>query len=261
MTQRHHHEGEPHWLHTWAEGRALLEMAVLPLAWPFMMRAPRGDGHPVLLLPGFLAHDSTLLALKHFLRCRGHEVHTWGLGWNTGLHDRDVQVLLQRVRDLHRRGGRRVSLVGWSLGGVFALLAAHELGDSVRAVVTLGSPISPDPQGSRTTPFVRHLYRWIAHPQGPNGHLHHPRLRRVRAHERPPLPMSCLYSLSDGVVPPQEATLHGDPALHENIRVRGSHVGMGFNAQVLSVVADRLAQAEGAWQPYRLRRSSAGASA
>ncbi len=260
MTQRHPHQGEPHWLHTWAEGRALLELALLSLAWPWLRRAPRGDGHPVLLLPGFLASDTALLVLKLFLRSRGHDVHTWGLGRNTGLHRSDVQALQQRLRDLHRHSGRRVSLVGWSLGGVFALLAVQEAGDCVRALITLGSPVSPDPQGSRSTPLVRQLYRWIAHPLGPNVHLQHPRMKRYRAHERPPLPMSCLYSLSDGVVPPQEATLHGDPALHENIRVRSSHVGMAFNAHVLSVVADRLAQPGGAWRPSRQRPMCAGVS-
>jgi hypothetical protein len=66
-----------------------------------------------------------------------------------------------------------------------------------------------------------------------------------------PLPTSCLYSLSDGVVPPQEATIDGDPALHENIRVAGSHTGMGFNAMVMWIVADRLAQPEGQWRPFK----------
>jgi pimeloyl-ACP methyl ester carboxylesterase len=258
MIHRHPHRGEPHWLHTWAEGRALLELAALPLAWPALRRAPRGDGHPVLLLPGFLANDATLLVLKLYLRSRGHDVHTWGQGWNTGLHHGDVQTLLRRVRDLHRHSGRRVSLVGWSLGGVFALLAAREASECVRALVTLGSPISPDPSGSQATPIVRHLYRLIAHPLGPNGHLQQPDMQWYRAHERPPVPMSCLYSLSDGVVPPQEATLHGNPAMHENIRVRGSHVGMAFHGPVLGIVADRLAQAEGAWRPYRQRHNSIG---
>ena len=62
--------------------------------------------------------------------------------------------------------------------------------------------------------------------------------------------MSCLYSISDGVVPPQEATIQGDPGLHENIRVWGSHTGLGFNPLVLQIVADRLAQPEGEWKPY-----------
>ena len=72
----------------------------------------------------------------------------------------------------------------------------------------------------------------------------------MREHRRLPIPTSCLYSLSDGVVPPQEATIDGDPALHENIQVPGSHVGLGFNGIVMAIVADRLAQPEGHWKPF-----------
>jgi hypothetical protein len=78
-----------------------------------------------------------------------------------------------------------------------------------------------------------------------------PRAKKLRERKQLPVPMSCLYSVSDGVVPPQEATIHGDPALHENIRVAGSHTGLGFNPMVLAIVAERLAQPEGAWQPFR----------
>ena len=78
-----------------------------------------------------------------------------------------------------------------------------------------------------------------------------PRVKTLRERMPLPVPISCLYSLSDGVVPPQEATIDGDPARHENIRVAGSHVGLGFNPLVLQIVADRLAQPEGQWQPYR----------
>jgi hypothetical protein len=77
-----------------------------------------------------------------------------------------------------------------------------------------------------------------------------PRARKLRERQPLPLPMSCLYSLGDGVVPPQEATIDGDPARHENIRVPGSHLGLGFNAAVLWIVADRLAQPEGQWRPF-----------
>ena len=77
-----------------------------------------------------------------------------------------------------------------------------------------------------------------------------PRVKKLREKRAPPLPMSCLYSVTDGVVPPQEATIDGDPALHENIRVPGSHTGLGFNAIVLWIVAERLAQPEGQWKPF-----------
>ena len=78
-----------------------------------------------------------------------------------------------------------------------------------------------------------------------------PRAKTMRERKLLPMPVSCLYSLSDGVVPPQEATMEGDPSRHENVRVWGSHTGLGFNPLVLQIVADRLAQPEGQWRPYR----------
>jgi len=218
---------------------------------PGLLAAPQGDGHPVLLLPGFMADESSLLALKVFLRNRGYNAQTWGFGRNVGFQRRHAQALEQKIRWLHHRSGRRVSLVGWSLGGVFALYGAHQAPECVRCVVTLGSPVSVDPEGSRSPPFVKALYRFIAHPLGPDAHAMQPRAKKLRERENLPVPVSCLYSVGDGVVPPQEATRQGDPALHENVRVAGSHTGLGFNAMVLAIVADRLAQPEGRWQPFK----------
>ena len=84
MNTRHPHQGEPHLLHSLTEWRALFEMAFLPYSVPGLMLAPRGDGHPVLLLPGFMADEVTLFALKFFLRSRGYDVQTWGFGRNVG---------------------------------------------------------------------------------------------------------------------------------------------------------------------------------
>jgi pimeloyl-ACP methyl ester carboxylesterase len=212
--------------------------------------APLGDGHPVLLLPGFMGSEVTLFALEHFLRTRGYAVETWGLGRNVGFHAKHAKALEQKIRHLHHKSGRKVSLVGWSLGGVFALYGAHQAGECVRSVITLGSPISVDPEGSASPPLIKAMYRLIAHPMGAAAHTMQPHAKKLRERKTLPMPLSCLYSLSDGVVPPQEATVEGDPNLHENIRVPGSHVGLGFNAMVLWIVADRLAQPEGRWRPF-----------
>ncbi len=250
MATRHPHEGEPHLLHSLTEWRALLEMAALPYSLPWLLNTPKGDGHPVLLLPGFMADEGTLMPLKLFLRQRGYDVQTWGFGRNIGFQRQHASALEQKIRYMHHRSGRKVSLVGWSLGGVFALYGAHQAPECVRTVITLGSPVSVDPEGSRSPPVVKALYRLVAHPMGPNAHTMQPRAKKLRERQQLPVPMSCLYSLSDGVVPPQEATIDGDPAMHENIRVPGSHTGLGFNALVFYIVADRLAQPESAWQPF-----------
>ena len=250
MATRHPHTGRPSLLHSALEWRALLEMASLPWALPFLATAPRGDGHPVLLLPGFMGSEATLIGLEVFLKNRGYEVETWGLGRNVGFHARHANALEQKIRFMHHRSGRPVSLVGWSLGGVFAFYGAHQVPECVHSVITLGSPITVDPEGSASPPFVKAMYRLIAHPLGPAAHTMQPRAKKLRERMALPMPLSCLYSLSDGVVPPQEATVEGDPARHENIRVPGSHLGLGFNGLVLAIVADRLAQPESDWKPF-----------
>jgi pimeloyl-ACP methyl ester carboxylesterase len=250
MATRHPHRGAPQRWHSLLEVRALAEMALLPFTWPLLGTAPRGDGHPVLLLPGFMGSEASLIALELFLRNRGYAVETWGLGRNVGFHARHATALEQKIRYLHHKTGRKVSLVGWSLGGVFAMYGAHQAPECVRCVVTLGSPISVDPEGSASPPLVKAMYRLIAHPMGPAAHAMQPRAKKLRERKTLNVPLSCLYSLGDGVVPPQEATVEGDPAWHENIRVPGSHVGLGFNAVVLWIVADRLAQPEGQWQRF-----------
>ena len=230
--------------------RFFLELATLPWLWPLLATAPRGDGHPVLLLPGFMGSEASLVGLELFLRGRGYAVETWGLGRNVGFHAKHANALEQKIRHMHHVSGQKVSLVGWSLGGVFALYGAHQAGVCVRNVITLGSPISVDAAGSASPPLVKAMYRLIAHPMGPAAHSMQPRAKKLRERARLTMPLSCLYSLSDGVVPPQEATVDGDPALHENIRVPSSHVGLGFNAAVLWIVAERLSQPLGQWTPF-----------
>ena len=247
---RHPHVGSPSVLSSLLETRIFVEMALLPTSLPLLIQAPQGDGHPVVLVPGFMAGESTLLALKLFLQNKGYDVHTWGLGRNVGFRGKHANALPQKIRYLHHSTGRKVSLVGWSLGGVFSLYGAETTQECVRSIITLGSPVSVDMMGNQSPPALKAMYRLVSHRLGASAHLMQPRAKAMREHRRLPIPTSCLYSLTDGVVPPQEATIDGDAALHENIRVPGSHVGLGFNGIVMAIVADRLAQPEGDWKPF-----------
>jgi pimeloyl-ACP methyl ester carboxylesterase len=230
------------------EVRAPLEFAVLLATLPTLARAPKGDGHAVLLLPGFAAGDATLEPLRLFLRSRGYDAETWGLGKNVGFNRRYSRAIEQKVRYMHHKSGRKVSLVGWSLGGVFAFYAAHVAPECVRAAISLGSPLRLDPDHP-PPPSVLAMYRALENPQGTLAHAARSRSRAMRT--PPPVPSTCLYSDTDGIVPPQQATLDGDPENHENIRVPGSHAGLGVNFLVMWIIADRLAQPEGKWAPFR----------
>jgi pimeloyl-ACP methyl ester carboxylesterase len=180
MATRHPHTGQPKSAHSLLELRALLELATLPWSLPVLAMAPRGDGHPVLLLPGFMGSEVSLIGLELFLRNRGYAAETWGLGRNIGFQTKHANALEQKIRHLHHKTGRKVSLVGWSLGGVFALYGAQQVPECVRSVVTLGSPISVDPEGSASPPLVKAMYRLIAHPMGPAAHALQPRAKKLR---------------------------------------------------------------------------------
>jgi pimeloyl-ACP methyl ester carboxylesterase len=240
----------PRLIYSLLEGRAFLEMALLaPLA-PLLASAPRGDGHPVLLVPGFTAGDTTMVGLKVFLKSRGYQVETWGFGQNTGFKLKFSHALEQKVRYLHHKYRSKVSIVGWSLGGVYAYYAAHSAPECVRSVISLGSPMRFAPENFNTRLLVRAVYRYFAHPMGPVAHLAHVRAKVLKS--PPPMPSTCVYSMTDGVVPPQSAYLDATEGEHENIWVPGSHLGLGFNAAVMWIVADRLAQPEGDWRPFRI---------
>jgi pimeloyl-ACP methyl ester carboxylesterase len=218
---------------------AVAAMPSLPLlAW-----APRGDGHPVLVLPGFTASDNGTRFLRSVLRAKGYSVHGWGLGTNVGPHPRIVRGIQRRLLDLHGRHGRPVSLVGWSLGGVYARELARAYPDEVRQVVTLASPFRlRESDGSG----AQQLYRRLAPRRDPfDG-------RREREHERGPIPVptTSIYTRTDGVVR-WHACIDEVGAEHENVEVRGTHAGLGLNASALLVVADRLSQPEGRWRPFR----------
>jgi len=127
-----------------AEARAIWEASAAIALWPLLQAAPRGDGHSVLVLPGLIADDSSTEILRHYLRGRGYDVHGWEQGRNLGPRRGVEEKMRDQLARLHARTGRKVSVVGWSLGGVYARLLARHAPQMVRNVITLGSPLGGD---------------------------------------------------------------------------------------------------------------------
>jgi len=216
------------------EGRALAEYGALLLSWPLLARLPRGDGHPVLVLPGFGASDLSTEPLRGALTRLGYDVHGWELGRNLGMRRSLRDALDRRIEQLHRERGR-VSLIGWSLGGIYARELARGAPQLVRRVITLGSPFNHHPRANNAD----RMYRWI---NGGGDEIDWEGFERRRV--PPPVPCTAIYSKSDGIVAWQCAM--EDPAPNtENVEVQGSHMGLGVNVQVLRVVAERLARPDG----------------
>lgn len=224
------------------EFRALPELAGYMAALPFLTTmAPRGDGHPVMVLPGFLTSDRSTRPIRSYLSAQGYDAHGWGLGRNLGLLPGVEQGMVDQVRRLADKAGRKVSLVGWSLGGVYARQLAKYFKDEVRSVVTLGSPFAGDPKATNAW----RLYEFTS------GHKVDDRDRHMGGaiHEPPPVPTTAIYSRTDGICAWQ-CCVEKDGHQVESIEVEGSHCGLGHHPAVLFAVADRLAQPEGAWKPF-----------
>jgi pimeloyl-ACP methyl ester carboxylesterase len=227
--------------------RALLELSALAAAAPLLDRADRGDGHPVLVLPGFATSDRAMRLLRRYLKKLGYEAHAWDLGRNLGSRavGAEGEKLAERLDTIHEDAGRKVSLVGWSLGGIMARELAKQAPDKVRQVITLASPFTGDPQACRVT----RLYEQVT---GERLDSPENRERADAWRKSPPVPCTAIFSRADGIVSWRNCIEPAGP-LTDNVEVYGSHFGMSVNPAVLHVLADRLAQPEGDWKPFERR--------
>lgn len=217
------------------EGRALAEFGTLLLTQPLLRRLPRGDGHAVMVLPGFGANDLSTRPMRQLLKRLGYRVYGWRQGRNLGMRDVIWTRLRRRLQDIAERNGGRVSLIGWSLGGVFARELGREVPQQVRQVITLGSPINGRPDANN----VVTLFRWINRHDGSGTTWSEFQRRR----QPPPVPCTALYSRGDGIVA-WRCSMEEIAPNTENVEVRASHLGYGFNVGVMRVLAAKLARDE-----------------
>lgn len=225
------------------EQLAVFEFGSLVAASPLLRLLPGGDGHPVLVLPGFGASDRSTAQLRSVLRTAGHAPRGWHLGTNVGPHPRIVSGLTHRLVDLHGRHESKVSLVGWSLGGVYARELARAYPDLVRQVITLASPFRFRP-GDHT--YASAWYDLIGPARNPFPG------QTVAEHERPPVPVptTSIYTRTDGVVRWHLCVESAGPE-RENVEVVGTHSGLGHNIAAVIAIADRLAQPAGQWRKFQ----------
>jgi pimeloyl-ACP methyl ester carboxylesterase len=205
-----------------------------------------GDGHPVLVLPGFMAGDMSTGYLRRFLSSRGYNVYPWTLGRNLGpqVMGENFEHIIEHIeRIAHENQDHRLSLVGWSLGGVLAREIAKLDPSVIRQVISLGSPFAGSPESSAAWPIYKLINGDDIHTQ--------PFQEQLKTLSSPPeeVPTTSIFSKADGVVHWRGSI--EKPSDHtDNIEVRTAHCALGFNAPTLYAIADRLAQPDGQWKPF-----------
>jgi len=235
-------------------GRVFLEMGSSLFLRPAYRLLPQGDGHTVMTLPGFMGADGSTSALRRFLRRQGYQAMPWGLGRNipdqgmTSMVEaldfrREMEeVLAGKLEEERARSGGKVSLIGWSLGGLYATGMAHRYPDLVRQVITLGTPFG-DPRGTSIYAFMERIYEADVVPAQIEEWIEFTFEGELQ------VPVTALYSNSDGFVGATIARLP-EHALMENIAVMASHIGFPFNPLVQALIAERLSQPEDNWHPF-----------
>jgi len=223
-----------------AESRAPIEAASLIPALPMLLRAPKGDGHHVVAIPPFGAGDGFTTVMRWYLGRLGYTVHKWGRPEILALH-RLSTVAVYRLQELAEQAAGKVSVIGHSLGGIYAREVARAAPQHVRRVITVGSPFAGD---------LKSNVVWPMYEQATGTRINSiPPEIMARLNEPLPVPSTAIYSRSDGVVS-WKACLDREAEHNENIQVQGSHVGLLHNPAVFYVIADRLAQPEGIHVPF-----------
>jgi pimeloyl-ACP methyl ester carboxylesterase len=243
-------------------GRVVLEMGSSALLGPLLRALPSGDGHTVMTVPGFMGGDGSTAQLRRFLNRRGYRAIPWGFGRNAAsvkssslddflAHRAEVEELIAaRVEREFLASGGKLTLIGWSLGGLYSVALAHRYPQWIRQVITLGTPYG-DPRGTA-------LYRMMERISDGGGKVDDAALARWVDHTYRGgalrVPVLALYSESDGIVGKGIARCEGDPGYVTNMAVMASHVGFPFNPLVFAVIANHMAEPHRRWPIFGGRR-------
>jgi len=236
---------KPRTLHTVLESRVAIEALAHFSSKPLHRFLPQGDGHPILVIPAFLTSDAFTSTLRNSLSKLGYDPHPWGLGLNTGLHQSKLEQLQKRLKEIVLQRQQKITIIGWSLGGLYARALANMNSEHVRQVITLGSPFGiPAVESEGVQSAVGRIFMLL------NGGATDPMLDNPELWQStPPVPFTGIFTESDGVVHWHYCLDEKQPR-SENIRVPGSHVGLTHNPVVLYLLADRLKCRPERWQPF-----------
>ena len=211
--------------------RAAWTLATLPGRWRGLQRAPRGDGRPVMLIPGLFDNDRSMGLMRRYLAGLGYTVRGWGLGRNIGAKaaGADADRLVDQVAAFAAEAGEAVTLVGVSLGGILARMVAHRTPGLVREVITVNSPFAGDPRATN----VWRAFEWLTGEKIDDASVV---ARRLALAARPPVRATAIWSASDGLVNGAICHTPDEPS----IEIRSAHMGVHIHPAALHAIARTL---------------------
>jgi alpha/beta superfamily hydrolase len=191
----------------------------------------KGNGHPVLVVPGFLGSDVSTTLLRKFLTKLGYAAYGWDLGRNLGDLE-DLKRLTARIEFISQQHkGQPITVIGWSLGGIYVRECAKANPQLIQQIITLGSPFADLNAPNHA--------RWIFDLISTGEKVDADWIAKVA--EPVPLKTTCLYSKHDGIVPWEACMEKVTDQLHQNIKVESSHFGFVANPAVFRVIEQVLA--------------------
>lgn len=224
------------------EFRSGIESRLTKALFPWLLAiSPKGDGHPVIVLPGLGGTDASTYILRDFLTKLGYTVEPWGLGRNRGLNGAIAVALGNRLRTVYsKHGNRKVSLIGWSMGGLFARELAKLDPPMVRQVITMGTPFKGDATNANLA------YRLLSGETTKKSAEKYPNTKI-----KPPVPFTSIYSRSDGIVS-WRCSVEEETETSQNIEVIGaSHLSLGAYPTSVYLIATLLKQPEDSWRRFK----------
>lgn len=227
-----------HFLNMVKECRTSFDIWMSILKLPQTMLNSRKGSGPIVLLPGFLATDCSLRALKIFLDVLGYDTYHTGQGRNLGPSDKYMKGIAEVIKKAHVRSGYRpVTLIGQSLGGLLARLLAYELGNKiVGQVITMGSPLNATTAREEVNPLLLCAADKIVQ-GGLEAVLNESTAAKVNADLG--IPTTCIYSKWDGIVSAEQA--QGVGSDFRSVKISSSHTAMGHSHQAYRVISEALA--------------------
>lgn len=222
------------------ESQAILDFFLYCATRPLLRHMKKGRGI-VMVIPGFTAGDWATVLTRDFLTRLGYTVYGWELGVNLGYDEEVDELLSARVIQLYRRHGEKISLIGWSLGGVFARELARWSPEMIKSVITCGSPFQ-----HMNDVAIAGLYEKIV---GTKINDMNPAMLATIAKE-PPVPTTAIIGAYDTIVP-VHCSYQPELAHTETVMVPCCHTSIHFSIFSLAVMANRLAQGEFSWKPFK----------